>query len=171
MGGLRLTISALTLVPRIVWLHRPRSSEHRQLHTTHVYTATNASRCPPRACRRTPVVVPQIPRAIAENTRQMLNTAVPTTRGRVHSPEVKQPHGKRNTRKQDVWLFASASNTHQNCNSRVGEPICTKSVSWKVVERRRLNSRPYTRRHMHICKRGDVNQNSYRRRYHGHRGC
>ena len=78
---------------------------------------TNPSRC--RA----------IPRAIAENTSPKLNPVAPTTRGRVCSPEVKKPHVKSVTRKQNAGLSPPGIKQHQNCSSRVDELIFTQSVS------------------------------------------
>ena len=79
------------------------------------------------------------------NASPKLGPVAWTTRGRVHSSKVKKPHGKRVTRKENARLFPPALKTHQNCNSRVGEPICTKSVSWKVAEKRRINFPPLYR--------------------------
>ena len=128
-GGLCLTIAALMLSPRIDWPHRPRSLEHRQLHTTHVNTATIPQSLPPHARQRTPSRCRAIPRAIAENTSPTLNPVAPTTRGRVCSPEVKKPYVKSVTRKQNAGLSPPGIKQHQNCSSRVDELICTQSVS------------------------------------------
>ena len=128
-GEVCLTIAALTLSPRIDWPHRPRSLEHRQLHTTHVYTATIPQSLPPHARQQNPSRCRAIPRAIAENTSPKLNPVAPTTRGRVCSPEVKKPHEKSVTRKQNAGLSPPGIKQHQNCISRVDELICTQSVS------------------------------------------
>ena len=129
MGGLCLTISALTLFPRVDWPHRPRSLEHRQLHTTHVYTATNPQSLPPHARQRNPSRCRAIPRAIAENKCAKLNPVAPTTRGRVHSPKVKKPHVKSVTRKENARLFPPALKQHKSCSSRDDEQNLTKNVS------------------------------------------
>ena len=128
-GGLCLTIAALSVSPRIDWPHRPRSLEHRQLHTTHVYTATIPQSLPPHARQRNPSRCRAIPRAIAENTSPKLNPVAPTTRGRVHSPKVKKPHVKSVTCKENARLFPPALKQHKSCSSRDDEQNLTKNVS------------------------------------------
>ena len=143
----------LVRCPRIDRLHRPRSSAHHQLHPPCVHGNDSQVVAPTRA-QRTPSRCRAIPRVIAENASPKLGPVAWTTRGRVHSPKVKRPHGKRSTRKQNARLFPPALKTHQNCNSRVGEPICTKSVSRKWQRSGGLISHPYTGRHKHVCKGG-----------------
>ena len=150
---LRLTVSMLVRCPRIDRLHRPRSSAHHQLHPPCVHGNDSQVVAPTRA-QRTPSRCRAIPRVIAENASPKLAPVAWTTRGRVHSPKVKRPHGKRSTRKQNARLLPLALKTHQNCNSRVGEPICTKSVSRKWQRSEGLISHPYTGRHKHVCKGG-----------------
>ena len=116
-------------------------------------TATSPQSLPPHAPRQSPVVVAQTPRAIAASKRQNVNTVAPTTRGRLHSPNVKRTSEKRSTRKENARLFHPALKTHQISSSRADEQNCTQVV-WKVVACWQLISRPYTRRHTHVCKRG-----------------
>ena len=127
--------------------------QHTTSCTPTCVTATSSQSLPPHALRRSPVVVAQTPRAIAESKRQNVNSVAPTTRGRLHSPDLKNTIGKRRTRKENARLFPSALKTHQISSSRVDDQDCTQVV-WKVVARWQSTSRPYTRRHMHVCRRG-----------------
>ena len=106
-----LTVLALVRCPRIDRLHRPRSSAHHQLHPPCVRGNESPVVAPIRA-QRTPSRCCAIPRVIAENASPKLNPVAPTTRGRVHSPEVKKPHVKSVTRKENARLFFPVSKLH-----------------------------------------------------------
>ena len=97
--------------------------------TPHVLRGNESPVVAPIRAQRIPSRFCAIPRVIAENASPKLNPVAPTTRGRVHSPEVKKPHVKSVTRKENAGLLPPGIKQRQNGSSRVDELMFTQNVS------------------------------------------